>query len=237
MKLALKLSQAWPEIKDIYSVGFQGTSIGKVWRTHSRGEGDLWDWQVSIPMQLPDNTKGQAGSLNEALNAFAAAFGTLVTTTPPERFDRAMKLLQAVDLPRPAPSQVPAGDAAQSGLAASRILRGSKPTAGDPAPAQADVAAVAADGETMPEPIAKEAPTSPIPLVVPKRIRRPPPSPALPVATMEKPIVAPAEESDLAKNAARAAAAVTPVEAGPAPPERGGTSILRDLQSLLARHA
>jgi hypothetical protein len=98
MKIALKLGLAWPDIKDLYDVSFNGIRIGRVWFARDRSPAQQpWEWLVSLPMALPDSTKGTAGTLNDALNAFAAAWAQLLSTTQPARLQRALDLAQVVD--------------------------------------------------------------------------------------------------------------------------------------------
>jgi hypothetical protein len=98
MKIALKLGLAWPDIKDLYDVSFDGTRIGRVWFACDRSPAQQpWEWLVSLPMALPDSTKGAAATLNDALNAFAAAWAQVLSTTQPARLQRALELAQAVE--------------------------------------------------------------------------------------------------------------------------------------------
>jgi hypothetical protein len=48
-------------------------------------------------MALPDSTKGAAATLNDAINAFAAAWAQVLSATQPARLQRAMELAQAVE--------------------------------------------------------------------------------------------------------------------------------------------
>jgi hypothetical protein len=98
MKIALKLGLAWPDIKDLYDVSFDGTRIGRVWFACDRSPAQQpWEWLVSLPMALPDSTKGAAATLNDALNAFATAWAQVLSTTQPARLQRALELAQVVD--------------------------------------------------------------------------------------------------------------------------------------------
>ena len=90
MKLFLNVNLSWPEVKDVYSVGYRGQIVGKVWfATDRRRDAAPWEWYLCIPMSLPDNTKGMAASKSEALQALANSLHTLVLRTSPERLERA----------------------------------------------------------------------------------------------------------------------------------------------------
>lgn len=95
MNLALKL-RAWPEVSDIFNVGFDGCAIGRVWRARDRSDAEQpWEWMISIPMALPDSSKGIAESLDTAVRAIAMAWGHIITTTAPARLESALALLRA----------------------------------------------------------------------------------------------------------------------------------------------
>ena len=98
MKIALKLGLAWPDIRDLYDVAFNGARIGRVWLARDRSPAQQpWEWLISLPMALPDSTKGAAHTLNDALNAFAAAWAQVLSTTQPARLQRALDLAEAVE--------------------------------------------------------------------------------------------------------------------------------------------
>jgi hypothetical protein len=99
MKLFLNVNLSWPEVKDIYSVGYRGQIVGKVWfATDRRRDATPWEWHLCIPMTLPDNTKGVAASKAEALQDLANSLHTLVLHTPPERLERAFAFSAASGL-------------------------------------------------------------------------------------------------------------------------------------------
>ncbi|CAN0481933.1 unnamed protein product, partial [Phaeothamnion confervicola] len=86
----LNVNLSWPEVKDVYSVGYRGQTVGKVWlATDRRRDAAPWEWHLCIPMSLPDNTKGMAASKSEALQDLANSLQTLVLCTPAERMERA----------------------------------------------------------------------------------------------------------------------------------------------------
>jgi membrane peptidoglycan carboxypeptidase len=90
MKLFLNVNLSWPEVKDVYSVGYRGQIVGKVWfATDRRRDAAPWEWHLCIPMSLPENTKGMAGSKSEALQDLANSLHSLVLRTPAERLERA----------------------------------------------------------------------------------------------------------------------------------------------------
>ncbi len=90
MKLFLNVNLSWPEVKDIYSVGYRGQIVGKVWfATDRRRDSRPWEWHLCIPMTLPDNTKGVAATRNDALQDLANSLHTLILHTSAERLERA----------------------------------------------------------------------------------------------------------------------------------------------------
>ena len=61
MKLSLNVGLTWPEIEHLYSVGYKGWTVGKVWSAMNPQTGAMsWEWHLCIPMSLPDDTQGVA---------------------------------------------------------------------------------------------------------------------------------------------------------------------------------
>jgi hypothetical protein len=99
MKLSLDLSLAFPEIAEFYNVGFCGCPVGRVWLARDRAQtAQSWDWLISLPMTLPESSKGAAASLGDAMGALAAELARLIAATPVGRLQRAFDF--AVDLER-----------------------------------------------------------------------------------------------------------------------------------------
>lgn len=146
MKLVLKVGLAWPELANHYRVGYRGQTVGKVWlATDRRADAMPWEWQLCMPMALPDGTTGCARGKGAALQALANALYGLVLRTPPERLERAFSLSAelglahetgeeiafAVEDPaaRPAARTAPAGPArtGASGAGSPATARGTAP--------------------------------------------------------------------------------------------------------------
>ncbi len=73
--------------------------VGKFWfATDRRTEAMPWEWHLSIPMTLPDDTKGVAAGKAQALQAMANALHTLLLRTPADRIERAFQLSAATGL-------------------------------------------------------------------------------------------------------------------------------------------
>lgn len=99
MKLFLNVNLSWPEVEDVYSIGYRGQAVGKVWfATDRRHDATPWEWHLCIPMTLPDSTKGVAASKNDALQDLANSLHTLILHTPPERLERAFAFSAASGL-------------------------------------------------------------------------------------------------------------------------------------------
>jgi hypothetical protein len=91
-KITINAQPRWPDVKDDYSVQFEGHSIGRV-----RLDGANWVWSITIPMALPDWAEGTTASRDEGFKALAAAWGKLLTQTSPERLQRAWELEKAFE--------------------------------------------------------------------------------------------------------------------------------------------
>ncbi len=98
VNLALNL-RAWSDVSDIFNVGFNGCCIGRLWLARDRSEAEKpWEWMISIPMALPDSSKGIAESFDTAVRAIAMAWGHIIVTTPPSRLESALALLRATGI-------------------------------------------------------------------------------------------------------------------------------------------
>jgi hypothetical protein len=99
MKLSLNVGLTWPEVEHLYSVGYKGWTVGKLWFATDTLTGAMtWEWHLCIPMNLPDDAKGVAGSKPEALQALADCLQQLILRTPPDRLERAFLLAEASGL-------------------------------------------------------------------------------------------------------------------------------------------
>jgi len=102
MNVALNL-RAWPDVSDIFNVGFDGCCIGRIWLAHDRTDTDMpWEWIISIPMALPDSSKGKSNSFQAAARALAMAWGQILSATAPARLQSALALLRATGVVMPA---------------------------------------------------------------------------------------------------------------------------------------
>lgn len=99
MKLVLNVGLSWPEVDHVYSVGYHGQLVGKVWfAIDKRGDATPWEWLLSLPMALPDDSRGIARSRADALHALARSLHTLITHTSPDRFERTLAFAAATGL-------------------------------------------------------------------------------------------------------------------------------------------
>jgi hypothetical protein len=90
--ITLNASPTWPDVKNDYILRYEGHAIGR-----SRLHESAWEWQITIPMAMPDWASGTADNLDGSRRAFAAAWGRLLTETNPERLERAWELERAVE--------------------------------------------------------------------------------------------------------------------------------------------
>ena len=90
--ITLNASPTWPDVKNDYVLRYEGHAIGRI-----RLDGSAWEWQITIPMAMPDWARGTADNLDGSRRAFAAAWGRLLTETDPDRLERAWELERAVE--------------------------------------------------------------------------------------------------------------------------------------------
>ncbi len=99
MKLSLNVGLTWPEVGHLYSVGYKGWTVGKVWSAMDPKTGATsWEWHLCIPMNLPDDAQGVARSKSEALQALADSLHGVILRTPSDRLQRAFLLAEAAGL-------------------------------------------------------------------------------------------------------------------------------------------
>jgi hypothetical protein len=99
MKLSLNVGLTWPEVGHLYSVGYKGWTVGKVWSAMDPQSGAIsWEWHLCIPMNLPDDAQGVARSKSEALQALADSLHGVILRTPSDRLQRAFLLAEAAGL-------------------------------------------------------------------------------------------------------------------------------------------
>lgn len=93
--IALNAVPAWPGIKDDFILRYEGHEVGRI-----RKLAGVWEWAITIPMAVPAWAQGSTADLEDCKKAFAAAWGRILTSTPPERLDRAWELERAVEARR-----------------------------------------------------------------------------------------------------------------------------------------
>ena len=92
VKITIDARPRWPDVRDDYSIQFEGHSIGRV-----RLDGTAWVWSITIPMALPDWAEGSSASRDDSFKALAAGWGKLLSQTSPERLQRAWELEKAFE--------------------------------------------------------------------------------------------------------------------------------------------
>jgi hypothetical protein len=99
MKLLLNVGQTWPEVEHIYSVGYRGQAVGRIWFAADRQtDARPWEWHLSLPLSLPDDSKGIARSRADAMQALANSLHRLIVQTPHDRLERAFQFSAAAGL-------------------------------------------------------------------------------------------------------------------------------------------
>jgi hypothetical protein len=144
-KLSLNVGLAWPEVEHLYAVGYRGQTAGRIWfATDRRDQATPWEWHLCLPLTLPDDTQGSAGSKGEALQMLANSLHTLLLDVPPDRIERALQLSAATGL------GFTSGDRVE--LSVAEIKRPVVLTPEQAQAAQAEVLAAAAQAIAAPEP-------------------------------------------------------------------------------------
>ena len=90
--ITLNASPTWPGVENDYVLWYDGHTIGRI-----RLDESAWEWQITIPMAMPEWACGTTISLDESKKAFAAAWGRLLKETSPARLERAWELERAAE--------------------------------------------------------------------------------------------------------------------------------------------
>jgi hypothetical protein len=102
--ITLSVDPTWPGARNDFVLRYDGHLVGRI-----RLDQTAWQWQVTIPMAMPEWARGAAASLDESKKAFAAAWGRLLKETRPDRLERAWELERAA-MARERPMDVAAKD-------------------------------------------------------------------------------------------------------------------------------
>ena len=99
MKVRLAVGPLWPEVENVFAVGYRGLMAGRIWLAADRkGSGEPWEWSLCLPLALPDDSQGTARTRDDALQAIANSLSRLIANTPQERLERAFLLATATAL-------------------------------------------------------------------------------------------------------------------------------------------
>jgi len=96
-RITLNVSPKWPDVQDDYVIRLEGHVIGRVRLGGERyGEGSTWEWEITIPMEMPVWTSGSAEGRDACMKEFTSAWLRFVKETSPERLGRALELERAL---------------------------------------------------------------------------------------------------------------------------------------------
>jgi hypothetical protein len=87
--ITLKASLKWPDVKDDYVVHYEGHLIGRIRLGDPRYEQETWEWNLTVPMAMPDWARGRAENRDACMKDFTAAWGRFLKETDPARLQRA----------------------------------------------------------------------------------------------------------------------------------------------------
>jgi hypothetical protein len=93
--ITLKASLKWPDVKDDYVVHYEGHLIGRIRFGDPRYEQGTWEWNLTVPMAMPDWANGTAENRDACMKDFTAAWGRFLKETDPARLERARELERA----------------------------------------------------------------------------------------------------------------------------------------------
>ena len=101
----LNASPTWHDVQDDFTLRYEGHVVGRIrLAADAASSASLWEWQITVPMMMPDRAHGSAGSHEMCLEAFATAFDRFLVETSPERLERAWEFERAAKARRGNPS-------------------------------------------------------------------------------------------------------------------------------------
>jgi hypothetical protein len=96
--IRLSASPTWPDVHDDFTLRCEGHIFGRIRLAGDASSAEaVWEWQITVPMEMPEWARGSAGSREECVVAFAIALGRLLAETSPERLERAWDLERAAE--------------------------------------------------------------------------------------------------------------------------------------------
>jgi hypothetical protein len=99
--IRLSASPTWPDVQDDFTLRCEGHMFGRIRLAADASSAEaVWEWQITVPMEMPEWARGSAGSREECVVAFAIALGRLLAETSPERLERALDLERAAEARR-----------------------------------------------------------------------------------------------------------------------------------------
>lgn len=94
----LNASSTWHDVQDDFTLRYEGHVVGRIrLAADAASSASLWEWQITVPMMLPDWARGSAGSQEMCFEAFAMAFGRFLAETSPERLERGWEFERAAE--------------------------------------------------------------------------------------------------------------------------------------------
>jgi hypothetical protein len=91
--IRLNASLTWPDVQDDFTLRYEGHLVGRIRLAGDVSSADsLWEWQITVPMEMPEWARGSVDSREEGFKAFAIALSRFLVETSPERLERAWDL-------------------------------------------------------------------------------------------------------------------------------------------------
>jgi hypothetical protein len=99
--ILLDASLTWHDVQDDFTLRYEGHIVGRIRLAADACSVDsLWEWQITVPMEMPEWARGSACSREECVLAFGIALGRLLAEKGPERLERAWDLERAAEARR-----------------------------------------------------------------------------------------------------------------------------------------
>jgi hypothetical protein len=99
--IRLNATLTWHDVKDDFTLRYEGHLVGRIRLAGDASSADSpWEWQITVPMEMPEWARGSTPSQEECITAFAMAWGKFLIETSPARLERAWDLERAAEARR-----------------------------------------------------------------------------------------------------------------------------------------
>jgi hypothetical protein len=100
-----RASLTWHDVQDDFTLRYEGHLVGRIRLAgDASSAGSPWEWQITVPMEMPEWARGSARNREEGFKAFVKTLARFLGEMSPERLERAWDLERGAEARRSKPS-------------------------------------------------------------------------------------------------------------------------------------